>query len=128
MKFLITGGRDYRPTPEDEEWYLDLLHELQPTEVHHGAARGADAWAGMVAARNGFRVVEHPADWKRHGRAAGPIRNKEMAALMFPVDKLVRFPGGKGTEDMTVRALLVGMEVLRSPSYWPEKPAERGGL
>lgn len=120
MKFFITGGRDYRPTPEDEEWFLDLLHELQPREVHHGAARGADAWAGMVAARNGFRVVEHPADWQKHGRAAGPIRNKEVAALMFPVDKLVRFPGGKGMQDMTRRCLLLGMQVLRAPSSLPE--------
>lgn len=120
MKFLITGGRDYRPTPEDEEWFLDLLHELQPTEVHHGAARGADAWAGMVAVRNGFRVVEHPADWQKHGRAAGPIRNKEMAALMFPVDKLVRFPGGRGTKDMTGRVVLIGMEILSAPSSLPE--------
>jgi hypothetical protein len=43
-------------------------------------------------------VEAHPADGKKHGRAAGPIRNQKM-----PEEKpelVVAFPGGRGTADM----------------------------
>lgn len=34
--------------------------------------------ADRAARRLKMYVEPHPADWKRHGRAAGPIRNAEM--------------------------------------------------
>jgi hypothetical protein len=46
----------------------------------HGAARGADRLAGAAALRLGLEVVEYPADWKRHGRRAGYVRNEQMLA------------------------------------------------
>ena len=55
-----------------------------------------------------------PADWIRHGRAAGPIRNEQMLREGCP-DLVVAFhddPGlGRGTADMVRRALAAGVPV-----------------
>ena len=48
------------------------------TIVIHGAAHGADMIADHYAALYGLAVLEYPAVWLRHGRAAGPIRNALM--------------------------------------------------
>lgn len=44
-----------------------------------------------MAAVNDLPVKQFPADWKTHGKAAGPIRNKQMAeyadaAIIFVVN------------------------------------------
>jgi hypothetical protein len=50
--------------------------------VHGACPRGADAIAAAYAARTpGYRTEVHPADWRRHGRAAGYRRTAEMIAL-----------------------------------------------
>ncbi len=46
-----------------------------------GGARGADALGERYARENGFEIERHPADWEKHGKSAGPIRNKEMAQI-----------------------------------------------
>lgn len=46
--------------------------------VVHGGARGADETAAQVCRSHGFAEEPHFADWKGKGRAAGPIRNREM--------------------------------------------------
>ncbi|MEM9912925.1 MAG: hypothetical protein AAF922_19365 [Pseudomonadota bacterium] len=45
------------------------------------------------------------------GRAAGPIRNKEMLDEGCP-DLVVAFPGGRGTANMVKQAQAAGVEVL----------------
>jgi hypothetical protein len=50
--------------------------------VHGACPRGADAIAADYASRTpGYRMEAHPADWQRHGRAAGQFRNATMIAL-----------------------------------------------
>lgn len=44
-----------------------------------GGARGADKLAEEWAAKNWYTVVNFYPDWERHGKKAGPIRNREMA-------------------------------------------------
>jgi len=84
FRVLITGSRDWA----DENLIAGaLLHEVsrrpssQPIVVVHGAARGADMLAARVALHYGWQPEPHPADWTRHGRAAGFRRNAEMVAL-----------------------------------------------
>jgi hypothetical protein len=50
------------------------------------------------------------AQWKKHGRAAGPIRNQRMLDKGKP-DLVVAFPGGRGTADMIRRAERAGVPV-----------------
>ena len=55
------------------------------------------------------RFVCH-ADWEKHGKAAGPKRNKRM--LEWKPDLVVAFPGGKGTANMVQQARQAGVEVI----------------
>ena len=49
-----------------------------------------------------------PADWDKHGRAAGPIRNAQMARY---ADAVALFPGGRGTASMRRVAEKAGITV-----------------
>lgn len=57
-----------------------VLCSLDPSVVTivHGGARGVDTIAGKYATDLGFKVDVFPANWNKHGKAAGPIRNREM--------------------------------------------------
>ena len=84
--------------------------------VLHGGARGADAAIGRAAHQLGWSSVVMPAQWERHGRAAGPIRNRELVeqAIARAVAHtspghhasvlVVAFPGGAGTASLVQQA------------------------
>jgi hypothetical protein len=55
-----------------------------------------------------------PADWERHGRKAGPIRNRTMLAVGKP-DLVVAFPGRRGTEHMVAIARNANVPILENP-------------
>ncbi len=110
MLVLITGGRTF----SDRELLFEALDRLHLTHgftsVLHGGASGVDALAGEWAKERGIHVTACHADWKKHGRAAGPIRNQAM--LEKQPKLVVAFPGGKGTADMVRRAREAGIEVV----------------
>lgn len=108
IKTIIAGGRDYQFTDEDLE-FLNKNRE-QVSEVVCGGASGADANGQAWAESHGIPVKMFPADWKKYGRAAGPIRNREMAEY---ADALILFPGGRGSESMRREAEKAGLKVLR---------------
>lgn len=112
MKTLVCGGRYFDDTAAlDAE--LDRIHAENPiTLLIHGAARGADNMAAFWAANKGVPRKAFPADWKSHGRAAGPIRNKQMLVEGAP-DLVVAFKGGRGTENMIGLAQAAGVTVRR---------------
>src|SRR5262245_59385557 len=99
MRVLVTGGRSF----SDQELLVAVLDRLDAargfTVLIHGDASGADHLAGEWAKSRSIEVLARPADWKKYGRAAGPIRNSQM--LDEKPDLVVAFPGGKGTADMT---------------------------
>lgn len=101
---LVCGGRDYSDKARVYE-ELDRLHALRPIgTVIHGCARGADAIAARWAFERGISVNPFPADWKTHGKKAGPMRNAKMLEEGKP-DVVFAFPGGKGTSDMIGKAI-----------------------
>jgi len=78
----------------------------------HGGARGADAVIARAAQQLGWSALALPAEWRRYGRAAGPIRNRQLLeqaiarALAHGTPGLtvsvlvVAFPGGSGTASL----------------------------
>lgn len=67
---------------------LILQHRGAVVLVHGGNASGADMMGDVLWRQwrkfqpNWLAEPEiHPADWARHGRKAGPIRNQEMVDL-----------------------------------------------
>lgn len=108
MRVGVTGGRDY----DNHHAVVNALSCLPPDAILvHGDATGADTlcveqW-GDIHERD---TEAHPADWLRHGKAAGPIRNQQM--IDSGLDLLIAFPGGRGTADMTRRARAAGVPVV----------------
>jgi hypothetical protein len=111
VRVLVCGGRYF------EDW--DLLdrtltewYHTQGTEplLIHGAARGADQMAGNWATVNSCPMQVFPADWDKHGRAAGILRNIQMLEEGKP-DLVFAFPGGRGTAHMKKIAREKGVEV-----------------
>lgn len=84
------------------------------TVVIHGAAAGADYFAGIAAERLGFEVEPYPADWDKYGRAAGPVRNSLMLSQGRPTEVHAfhnDFEHSKGTKDMVQKARRAGIPV-----------------
>jgi hypothetical protein len=48
-------------------------------KIIEGGARGVDSFAKRYAEERGFNHAQYPANWDKHGKSAGPIRNTEMA-------------------------------------------------
>lgn len=117
MRAIVCGGRDYR----DQDHIWNTLCEIDArrgpiTCVIHGAATGADTEAMIWAQTpriSGRKIFHAPftADWHKHGRAAGPIRNQRMIDEGRP-DIVIAFPGGRGTADMVACARRAGIEVV----------------
>lgn len=111
--WLICGGRDF----DDRQMFDSAMGDIIrlkgiPSRVVHGACpTGADQMADIWAANHALQIQAVPADWKKHKRAAGPIRNQEMFDR-FPIRRVVAFPGGPGTADSVRRARKAGIEVI----------------
>ncbi len=75
MKLLVCGSRDWA---DIDTIGLHMPDEGEDVTVIHGGAKGADMLAGIVAHGLGFAVEVYEADWKRDGKAAGPMRNTRM--------------------------------------------------
>lgn len=121
MRVLVCGGRDYSDGDHIHNTLCDIDAKRGPIYcIIHGAATGAD-YEGMIWAQmwadSGREIVHAPfaADWHRHGRAAGPLRNQRMIDVGKP-DLVVAFPGGRGTADMVARAKAAGIEVIEVPA------------
>jgi hypothetical protein len=111
MRVIVCGGHDYN-SPNTVEANLDAIHSQNTiTALMQGGASGADKFADDWAARHPDiqRHVCH-ADWKTHGRAAGPIRNARM--LEWKPDIVIAFPGGAGTANMVKQARKAGVYVI----------------
>lgn len=109
MRLLVCGGRDFT----DRDWLYSVLDDIKPAVVIHGAAPGADTLAGDWAKERGVPVEAYPADWDKHGRAAGPIRNSRMLREGKP-DLVLAFPGGRGTANMVKQAGQAGVGVMKA--------------
>jgi len=102
FKLIVAGGRDFNSYGAVSEEINHLANgELaeRAVSIVSGMARGADRLAWQFAKREGVQVYEFPADWDTHGKAAGHIRNREMAKF---ADGLMAFWDGesRGTANM----------------------------
>lgn len=123
QRVLVCGGRDYDDIPLLWE-VLDAAHAANPiVALVSGMARGADSIAIMWAYNRGVLVAPFPADWRRDGKAAGPIRNQRMLDEGKP-HLVIAFPGGRGTEDMVKRAEKAGVPVARVSSSLSSKEGQ----
>lgn len=136
MRLLVCGGRTFGRTDIDgmteadkvlanadrlmAMGFLNGLHtEFGIDAIIEGQARGGDE-IGAMWARDTLRQDQHlqfPADFRRYGKAAGPIRNRQMRDTGGPTHG-VAFKNGYdwtrrrgGTENMVSLLLDVNVPV-----------------
>ena len=93
FRVIIAGTRtfdDYDLLCRSMDYYLQNIQE--PIQILCGLAKGADQLGLKYAQEHGYEVQGFPADWKKYGKAAGPIRNLQMVQN---ADALVAFWDGK---------------------------------
>jgi YspA, cpYpsA-related SLOG family len=110
MRVIIAGGRDF----DDMQALVVAIKEsgFEITEVVSGGATGADTLGLYWARANGVSERIFQAKWAKHGLAAGPRRNREMAQY---ADALIAMPGGRGTSNMVNEAQRRGLPVYIAP-------------
>jgi len=77
MRTLVTGDREWTDRAAIER----AFDRFKPTVLIEGECRGLDLMARSIAEARGIPVIPMPANWDLHGKAAGPIRNREMLNL-----------------------------------------------
>ena len=119
-RVLVTGSRDW-----DNLALLSFLIGVAIGEsgrpkaevviVHGACPTGADTMAEQTAVTSDVMTEPHPADWDRHDKAAGPIRNQEMVDL--GADICLAFfkvgAGNRGTANCAASAERAGIPVRR---------------
>lgn len=80
MKLIIAGGRNVPDIDSESIQAFINYHGITGiTEIVSGTAKGVDRAGEDYANENGIPLKQFPANWAYYGRAAGHIRNKEMA-------------------------------------------------
>ena len=79
-RVLVTGSRTWTDTTTIRHALAAVWGDGTAVLVTGACPTGADALAEACWHAWGGTVERHPADWHRHGRAAGPRRNAAMVA------------------------------------------------
>lgn len=95
MKVAVVGSREFRDKTLVDNLMLEIIR-LDGWELVSGGARGVDTWAENYADSMGWKKKIFLADWDKHGKSAGYIRNQQIVDY---ADKIVAFWDGqsKGT-------------------------------
>ena len=110
LVIVAGGGRDLTwPSELIATHLLSASRGRLVQSLFHGGARGADQAIALAADQLGWPQIACPAAWQQHGRAAGPIRNRQMLersldlASALPLGAgllVVAFPGSRGTASL----------------------------
>ena len=112
-RVIIAGSRSFNDYELLREQCLSILQEKMRTHrviIVSGHARGADSLGERFAKEFRLPFELHPAKWRLLGRAAGMVRNAEMAKCS---DALIAFWNGEssGTRHMINFARKRGLEI-----------------
>lgn len=120
MKLIIAGSRHLNL--RDKKLNLEIgkalwelnMHGGHPhpqgdvpptvTQVVSGTANGADEYGEQWASVQQIGITRFAPDWDRYGRAAGPIRNKQMAEY---ADQLFLIWDGKSRGSASMKRLML---------------------
>jgi hypothetical protein len=86
-RLLISGSRTYQDQVQFETFLNEHIKKLGVSMndivfISGGASKGADAFIEAMCKDNEhMHVIVYPADWDKHKKSAGYIRNNEMVAI-----------------------------------------------
>lgn len=103
MKVIVAGSRNITDKNVVGDAMQNSGWDIEVSEIVHGGARGVDSLAEFWAWLFKIKCKIFYPDWDKYGKAAGPIRNREMAKY---ADALVAIWDGKsrGTKNMIEEA------------------------
>jgi hypothetical protein len=109
MKVIIAGGRNF----SDRQAVAETIDAsgFEITECVCGGARGADLLGALICHDHKIPIRLFPADWDTFGKAAGHIRNRQMAEY---ADALILMPGDTGSDNMLTEARRHGLTIYES--------------
>lgn len=120
LRIIVCGGRhfnDYERLKDEIDKVIAkfnrYVHEI---EIVSGHCAGADQLGEQYARERGYPCKVFPANWEKHGRSAGPIRNSEMiqyaSEVNVPIVVAFVSPRSKGTKDTVRKAQKKGFKVV----------------
>ncbi len=127
-KLLVSGGRDFNDVDFVVDYLMRIHKSKNVTMLISGGARGVDTIAELWAKELGIITDIHyitDSDWKKHGKKAGILRNKQMLDESKP-DGVFCFPGNNGTANMyEICHDVPWLEVWRSEAVYFRKEDKR---
>lgn len=81
-------------------------------EIVSGGAKGMDGCGEYWAKEHLVPVIRFMADWDTHNKAAGPIRNKQMADYADKALVIMHKGGSPGSQNMIKQMQKLGKEVF----------------
>lgn len=81
MKLIIAGSRQIKNALQLVEQAMKRFYRWPPDLIISGGALGVDNAAQLYAEQHNIPFELVLAEWDIYGRAAGPMRNREMADL-----------------------------------------------
>lgn len=111
FKVIVAGSRTMRDYNLLRRKLDQLLSRQTDIEIVSGTANGADKLGERYAKDRGYALKQFPADWEKHGKRAGYLRNAQMADY---ADALVAFwdEESKGTMHMIELAKAKGLKIV----------------
>ena len=114
-KRIVIGGcrdyNDYKAFRSFVDRCIEKIGEGCSITVISGHCSGVDMMGERYAKERNLGLEIFPADWKRYGRAAGPVRNKQMVEAC---DSVIAFWDykSKGTKSLISYAEKLGKEIF----------------
>ena len=112
-RVLVSSSRDWTTTGAIRGALAQQWGDGSAVLVSGACPRGADRLAEACWTRWGGRVERHPADWARHGRAAGYRRNAAMVAAGASVCLAFIRAGSPGASHTAALAQAAGIPTHR---------------
>ena len=115
-RIIIAGSRKFNNYEKLKNCVDKICASItDEIEIVSGCCAGADLLGETYGVNHGYKCKLFPAEWSTYGKAAGPIRNRQMAEYAAKADRgiLIAFPIGesRGTRNMISVAKEYGLEV-----------------
>lgn len=106
-RVIICGSREFDNKGLCFAKLDEILSKYENVEIISGQSKGADLFGEEYAQLHSLKMTIFPANWKRYGKTAGPIRNKAMLMYALEAETIViAFWNGssRGTKNMIEQA------------------------
>jgi len=115
VRLIVAGGRYI----SDANLVFDTIRGSQmiPELIISGGCSGVDKFGEMFAKEHNIEIVRFLADWNKHGKAAGPIRNRQMAKFASENNNgaliLVWDGSSRGSKNMLENAMKYKLKIFQ---------------